>query len=81
MMHRNLDRRVEALVSLADPRHVEDMRALLERGMSGRYSHWELQPDGRWVRHHQGEDAAQLEDLQASLIQMHARRRRRARRR
>jgi polyphosphate kinase len=81
MMHRNLDRRVEALASLADPRHVEDMRALLERGMSGRYSHWELQPDGRWVRHHQGEDGAQLEDLQASLIEMHARRRRRARRR
>ncbi|HET7763422.1 MAG TPA: RNA degradosome polyphosphate kinase [Phycicoccus sp.] len=81
MMHRNLDRRVEALVSLADPRHVEDMRALLERGMSGRYSHWELQPDGRWVRHHQGEDGAPLEDLQASLIEMHARRRRRARRR
>jgi polyphosphate kinase len=81
MMHRNLDRRVEALVSLVDPRHVEDMRALMERGMSGRYSHWELQPDGRWVRHHQREDGTPLEDLQASLIEMHARRRRRARRR
>ena len=34
MMHRNLDRRVEALVRLADPRHLDDLEALMERGMS-----------------------------------------------
>jgi polyphosphate kinase len=81
MMHRNLDRRVEALVSLTDPRHIEDLRALMERGMSDRYSHWTLQPDGRWVRHHLGEDGTPLDDLQAALVEMHAKRRRKARRR
>ena len=30
MMHRNLDRRVEALARLTDPRHVEDLRSLLD---------------------------------------------------
>jgi polyphosphate kinase len=80
MMHRNLDRRVEALVGLAEPHHLDEMHGLVEMGMSDRYQHWRLQPDGRWVRQHL-EDGAPLEDLQAALIGMHAKRRRRARRR
>jgi len=81
MMHRNLDRRVEALTSLAEPGHIEELRALVELGMSDRFQHWRLQPDGRWLRRHVDDDGAPLEDLQAALIRMHAKRRRRARRR
>ncbi len=78
MMHRNLDRRVEALVRLEDPRHVEDLGALLERGMNDEFAHWSLGADGRWTRHHQDETGQPLRDLQASLIEVHAKRRRRA---
>ena len=81
MMHRNLDRRVEALVRLADPRHIVDLEALMERGRSDEYQHWKLGGDGRWMRHHLAEDGTPLEDLQSAMIQMHARRRRKARRR
>ena len=81
MMHRNLDRRVEALVSLTDPRHVDDLQALMARGMSDEYAHWRLGRDGRWARHHLDEDGTPLPDIQAALIEMHARRRRKARRR
>ncbi|MGL5867004.1 MAG: RNA degradosome polyphosphate kinase [Dermatophilaceae bacterium] len=81
LMHRNLDRRVEALVRLTDPRHVEDLRSLLARGMDDQYAHWRLGPDGRWTRAHLNHDGTVLEDLQTALIEMHAKRRRKARRR
>lgn len=81
MMHRNLDRRVEALVRIADPKHVADLRAVLARGMSDDYAHWRLSGDGRWTRVNVGDDGEPLADLQAAMIEMHARRRRKARRR
>ncbi|HQX88653.1 MAG TPA: RNA degradosome polyphosphate kinase, partial [Ornithinibacter sp.] len=81
MMHRNLDRRVEALVHLVDPRHLADLEALMKRGMSDEYMHWKLGADGRWIRHHLDADGAPLTDLQTAMIEMHAKRRRKARRR
>jgi polyphosphate kinase len=81
MMHRNLDRRVEALVRITDPRHVADLQSLMARGMSDAYAHWELGADGRWTRVNTDVDGAPLADLQTALIEMHAKRRRKARRR
>ncbi|PKW26661.1 RNA degradosome polyphosphate kinase [Phycicoccus duodecadis] len=81
MMHRNLDRRVEALIRLTDERHLEDLRSLLERGASERYARWVLSGDGRWTRHHLGPDGTPLDDLQTAMVEMHAKRRRKARRR
>ncbi|HYN30416.1 MAG TPA: RNA degradosome polyphosphate kinase [Dermatophilaceae bacterium] len=81
MMHRNLDRRVEALVRIVDGRHLEQLTGLMERGMSDQYAHWSLGGDGRWTRRHLDADGRPLADLQASLIDWHARRRRKARRR
>ena len=43
--------------------------------------HWRLGGDGRWMRHHVDDDGTPLPDLQAALIEMHAKRRRKARRR
>ena len=80
LMHRNLDRRVEALVRIKEPRHIDQVFDLVERGMSGDYAHWSLDGDGRWTRVHQGADGAPLPDIQAALIAMHAKRRRKARR-
>lgn len=81
MMHRNLDRRVEALLRITDPRHVEELCTLLARGMSGDYSHWELADDGRWIRHTTDPEGNPLPDLQTTLVEMHSKRRRKARRR
>lgn len=80
LMHRNLDRRVEALVRVKEERHIEQLFDLLERGMSGDYAHWSLDGDGRWRRVHQAADGTPLPDIQAALIAQHAKRRRRARR-
>ena len=42
MMHRNLDRRVEALVRLEDAGQIEQLAATMAMGMSGTYSHFVL---------------------------------------
>ncbi|MDQ6714592.1 MAG: polyphosphate kinase, partial [Actinomycetota bacterium] len=81
MMHRNLDRRVEALVRITDPSHIAEIRSLLEHGASDSSSRWELSGDGRWTRHHRGPDGEVLTDIQAALIETHIKRRRKARRR
>ncbi|MGH1554199.1 RNA degradosome polyphosphate kinase [Streptomyces sp. L7] len=51
MMHRNLDRRIEALVRVTDPAHRATISRLLETGMSDTTSSWHLGPDGEWTRH------------------------------
>ena len=50
MMHRNLDRRVEALVRIDAPEHVAYLRRLMDLGFDDSIASWHLQPDGDWVR-------------------------------
>jgi len=78
MMHRNLDRRVEALVRLSDPRHISDMKSLMTLGMSDEVSSWHLGGDGRWTRHCFDADGQDLLELQSKLIENNTKRRRKA---
>jgi polyphosphate kinase len=80
MMHRNLDRRVEALIRLDDPRHIAEMTSLMTLGMSDEMSSWHLSGDGRWTRHVKDADGKQLLELQSTLIQSNAKKRRKSRR-
>jgi polyphosphate kinase len=68
LMHRNLDRRVEALVRLTDPSHVAELLELFELSMSDETSSWHLQPDGTWERHDHRPDGRVADDLQEVLI-------------
>ncbi|ABS02365.1 polyphosphate kinase [Kineococcus radiotolerans] len=68
MMHRNLDRRVEAVVRLNDPRHVREVSQLLDQCMADTTSSWHLGADGTWTRHHRDADGAPLTDLQEHII-------------
>ncbi|MFF2372679.1 RNA degradosome polyphosphate kinase [Agromyces sp. NPDC058110] len=68
MMHRNLDRRVEALVRLTDPGHVSEVNALFDRAMAETTSAWHLDGDGTWTRHAVDEAGHPLEDMQSSLM-------------
>ncbi|HEU4332710.1 MAG TPA: RNA degradosome polyphosphate kinase [Lapillicoccus sp.] len=81
MMHRNLDRRVEALLRVTEPQHVAEITSLLEKGIAPTTSRWELSEDGRWTRHHRGADGQPLVDVQTAMIESHLKRRRKARRR
>jgi polyphosphate kinase len=73
MMHRNLDRRVEALVRLKDPGHVAELDELMTLAMDPLTVSWHLQSDGNWVRH-PGPDDGPGRDLQAQLIASRPRR-------
>jgi polyphosphate kinase len=68
MMHRNLDRRVETLVQVADPAHRARLRGLIAMGMDDDTSSWWLDTDGDWTRHTRDADGNPLRDIQESLI-------------
>jgi polyphosphate kinase len=76
MMHRNLDRRVEALVRLVDPRHLGEVDALFTRAMDERTSSWWLDENGEWTRHNQDADGNPLDDMQNRLMQQIGQRKR-----
>ncbi len=79
MMHRNLDRRVEALVSLRDPEHQRAVVDLVDLSADPGTASWHLTADGSWQRAAVDADGAPLLDLQEFLIA--ARSSRRSRRR
>jgi polyphosphate kinase len=50
LMHRNLDRRVEALVRVTLPSAQDDLRNVLELSMGEQTEGWDLSGDGTWHR-------------------------------
>ncbi|MGA1449205.1 MAG: RNA degradosome polyphosphate kinase [Candidatus Nanopelagicales bacterium] len=69
LMHRNLDRRVEALVQLTEPEHVKFIGDLLDLGLSKEIKAWELEPSGQWTLRKVNEQNEPLQDLHEALIQ------------
>lgn len=69
LMHRNLDRRVEALVRITGDEHIASLTELLDLGFDDTISSWHLHEDGEWARVDKGPDGEPLTDLQARLIQ------------
>jgi polyphosphate kinase len=75
MMHRNLDRRVEALVRLSQPDHIRELNALFETAMSETVASWYLSEDGNWTRHQLDANGSILVDLQDQLMkEVHSKR-------
>jgi polyphosphate kinase len=68
LMHRNLDRRVEVLVRIADPDHIAELVELLDFSVADTTASWHLGPDGVWTRHHLASDGEPLDDLQETLM-------------
>jgi polyphosphate kinase len=66
MMHRNLDRRIEVLVKIETPEHLERIDHLFELHMSDSSSTWSLAEDGVWTRH--TGLAGELADIQDTLM-------------
>ncbi len=68
LMHRNLIRRVEALLSIKDEIQIAGLVDLLNQSMSDDISSWHLQADDTWVRRQFDKDGHPLLDIQADLI-------------
>ena len=75
LMHRNLDRRVEALVELPGTPQIEEVGRILDLAFDEGTASWWLQPSGDWVRHFEDSSAVPLRDMQEALIATKRRRR------
>ncbi len=74
LMHRNLDRRVETIVGLANPDHISRIEDLFEIAFDEGTASWWL--DGSaWTQHTQREDGTAKLDLQEYLISQMGQRR------
>ncbi|MEX0160865.1 MULTISPECIES: RNA degradosome polyphosphate kinase [unclassified Microbacterium] len=76
MMHRNLDRRVEALVRVTDPGHMKDLLDFFDLAMDPGTTSWHLGADGVWTRHATDAAGKPLIDLQDKTMGLVQRRRR-----
>jgi polyphosphate kinase len=69
MMHRNLDRRVEVLVQVKDPRLTAQLNDLFESALDPSTRCWELGSDGQWIASPQ--EGHSVRDHQVSLMERH----------
>lgn len=69
MMHRNLDRRVEVLVRLSEPSHVNSVREMFELAMSDEVCSWSLDATGNWIRRQFDSQGNHLKDFQDTIMQ------------
>jgi polyphosphate kinase len=72
MMHRNLDRRVEALVRITQPDHIKELLDLFTLAMSETSASWHLSSDGSWTRHQFDANGKKLNDVQDELMRFTA---------
>lgn len=68
MMHRNLDRRVEALVRISQPDHIKELQDLFALAMDDKSSSWHLDSTGTWTRHQYDKNGAPLIDVQDKIM-------------
>jgi polyphosphate kinase len=70
MMHRNLDRRVEVLVRVIDPKLAAQLDDTLSSALHPATRCWVLRVDGQWVP--SPVNGSQVRDHQVELMLRHA---------
>ncbi|MFM1950914.1 MAG: hypothetical protein RL418_601, partial [Actinomycetota bacterium] len=68
MMHRNLDRRVEALVKITQTDQIRQLHEIFDLGMGTSVSVWELKANGAWSRETHNVMGEKLLDMQDVLM-------------
>lgn len=74
LMHRNLDRRVEALVRITAPEQINELIKYVDLQMADSTASWHMEADGTYVRHSKDAEGRPLVDCQEYLIKRHTRR-------
>ena len=73
MMHRNLDRRVEVLLRVADPQLADQLAEMLDSAMDPATRCWTLHADGSWEPSPPPDsDVSPVRDHQAEMMLRHA---------
>ncbi|MFC6012872.1 RNA degradosome polyphosphate kinase [Nocardia lasii] len=70
MMHRNLDRRVEVMVQVKDPKLVDQLALVFDSALDPMTRCWILGPDGTWKASPTDAEADQVRDHQAFLMRL-----------
>ena len=73
VMHRNLDRRVEALVRIDNDKHKNRLKGILDDSFSDEYSTWKLLEDNNWSRKIADESGNKLVNFQDHFVERHNR--------
>lgn len=68
LMHRNLDRRVEALVKVTDPKAKAELERMLRLAMADETGAFDLGDDGSWQRRRQGSPELDSASTQEALL-------------
>ena len=68
MMHRNLDRRVEALVRITQVDQIRELNAMFDLAMAEDSASWHLGSDGIWTRKQYDAEGNPLADVQDQLM-------------
>lgn len=68
MMHRNLDRRVEALVKISNDANKQYLLDMFQNYMAETTSSWHLDGEGTWTRHHLDGEGKELTDVQSYYL-------------
>ena len=71
LMHRNLDRRVEAMVRIEHKDHKRMMQQILDFQLSEETPCWQMQSDGRWLRVTKDKEGKELIDFHTQMIKWH----------
>jgi polyphosphate kinase len=69
MMHRNLDRRVEVMAQVKDPKLTAQLNDVFDSALDPATRCWELGPDGSWTA--APKDGENVRDHQAWLMERH----------
>jgi polyphosphate kinase len=70
MMHRNLDRRVETLVRIVQTDQINQLRQIIDTGMSSEVDAWSLSNTGQWSRKISAEPGAKLLNYQDQMMSL-----------
>ena len=68
LMHRNLDRRIEALIQVIEPQHQNYLDFLLRMYQDSKIAHWLMRSDGSWLRNWKNLNDEPLLDIHSELI-------------
>ena len=69
MMHRNLDRRVEVMAQVKDPRLADQLNDVFTSALDPSTRCWELGPDGHWTA--SPREGEKVRDHQVSMMERH----------
>ena len=66
---RNLSRRVESLVRIAEPEHKASLIELLDEYLSDEIANWQMLQNGKWQNISKNSDGSAIENVQQLLIE------------